>query len=269
MTLHPDLASQRQKIKELKGRFEEIEERAVADDEMLDADSDEEEVLVPTPEESDEDDVDSERRDKEDGVEDEDRERDGQRENADTEAETGLRSRRSPIATETSTATAAVTATTTGTSHATASSTTAAPTPTQPLHTAKAELFHRSRPQSPSSSSPDAGDTVDTETEANLSHDRAEQETLTTSLLQLASQLKESTRNFATSLEGEKGILSRAVEGLDRNIAGMEKVGGRMGTVRRMAEGKGWWDRMMMYAIIFGLWVVAILLVFVAPKLRF
>jgi hypothetical protein len=49
----------------------------------------------------------------------------------------------------------------------------------------------------------------------------------------------------------------------------MEAAGKRMGLLKRMSEGKGWWGRIMLYAWIGGLWVVAILLVFVGPKLRF
>jgi hypothetical protein len=49
----------------------------------------------------------------------------------------------------------------------------------------------------------------------------------------------------------------------------MEAAGKRMGMLRRMTEGKGWFGRMMLYAWIAGLWVVAILLVFVGPKFRF
>jgi len=63
--------------------------------------------------------------------------------------------------------------------------------------------------------------------------------------------------------------MDRAVRGLDKNTTGMEAAGKRMGLLKRMSEGKGWWGRMMLYAWIAGLWVVAILLVFVGPKLRF
>jgi hypothetical protein len=49
----------------------------------------------------------------------------------------------------------------------------------------------------------------------------------------------------------------------------MEAASKRIGMLRRMSEGKGWWGRIMLYAWIFGLWIVAILLVFVGPKLRF
>ena len=106
-------------------------------------------------------------------------------------------------------------------------------------------------------------------TETALSHERAEQETLTESLLSLATQLKTSSHTFRSSLESEKSILSRVIEGLDRNTTGMEAAGKRMGTLTRMAEGKGWWGRAMMYLWIFGLWIVALVIVFVGPKLRF
>ena len=89
------------------------------------------------------------------------------------------------------------------------------------------------------------------------------------SLLQLSSQLKSQSLAFQSSLEAEKDLLSRAGEGLEKNTGGMEVAGKRMGVLRRMSEGRGWLGRMLMYAWIFGLWVAAILLVFVGPKLRF
>jgi hypothetical protein len=42
-----------------------------------------------------------------------------------------------------------------------------------------------------------------------------------------------------------------------------------MGTLRRMTEGKGWWDRIKLYGMIAGLWLIAFLIVFVGPKIRF
>ncbi|KAF2201569.1 hypothetical protein GQ43DRAFT_463061 [Delitschia confertaspora ATCC 74209] len=107
------------------------------------------------------------------------------------------------------------------------------------------------------------------QTEALLSHNRTEQETLTSSLLQMAQQLKSSSLQFSSSLEADKSSLNRAIEGLDKNVMGMDAAGQRMGVLRRMTEGKGWWDRMKLYAIIFGLWVVAFLIFFVGPKIRF
>ncbi|KAJ5588431.1 hypothetical protein N7537_011109 [Penicillium hordei] len=107
------------------------------------------------------------------------------------------------------------------------------------------------------------------ETEAELSTHRMEQEDLTSSLLTLASQLKSSSQSFQATLEGEKSALDRAVSGIDRTSTTMEAAGKRMGMLRKMTEGKGLWGRMMLYAWIFGLWVVAILIVYVGPKLRF
>jgi outer membrane biosynthesis protein TonB len=107
------------------------------------------------------------------------------------------------------------------------------------------------------------------ETETELSTHRLEQEDLTSSLLSLASQLKSSSQSFQSTLEGEKSALDRAVSGIDRTSATMEAAGRRMGMLRKMTEGQGLWGRMMLYAWIFGLWVVAILIVYVGPKLRF
>lgn len=106
-------------------------------------------------------------------------------------------------------------------------------------------------------------------TEHALSDQRLEQEDLTDSLLSLASQLKASSHNFHNSLESEQSVLDRAMHGIDRTSSTMEAAGQRMGMLRRMTEGKGWWGRMMLYAWIFGLWVIAILIVFVGPKFRF
>jgi hypothetical protein len=106
-------------------------------------------------------------------------------------------------------------------------------------------------------------------TEAILDHHREEQEKLTESLLNMATALKSSSRAFASSLEGEKDVLSAATSGLDKNEQSLDAASRRMGALRRMSEGKGWWGRTLLYAWIFGLMVVAILIVFVLPKLRF
>ncbi|KAL9131748.1 MAG: hypothetical protein Q9175_006689 [Cornicularia normoerica] len=100
-------------------------------------------------------------------------------------------------------------------------------------------------------------------------HNDTETATLTTSLLQLAQSLKASSTAFSTSLEADTEILTRATEGLDKSATGMEAAGKRIGLLKRMSEGTGWWGRMMLYAWIGGLWVLAILLVFAGPKLRF
>ncbi|GME48381.1 hypothetical protein GTA08_BOTSDO01724 [Neofusicoccum parvum] len=102
-----------------------------------------------------------------------------------------------------------------------------------------------------------------------MSHNRAEQETLTSSLLEMASMLKQQTMQFGSSLESEKDILDRAGKGLDTSAQGMEAAGQRMGTLRRMTEGKGWWARVRLYGIIAALWMACIIIMFVMPKLRF
>lgn len=105
-------------------------------------------------------------------------------------------------------------------------------------------------------------------TEQALATHRLEQESLTDSLLTLAAQLKTSTQTFHSTLESEKSILDRAVDGLDRTTSSMASAERRMGMLRRMTEGKGWWGRMMLYAWIFGLWLVALGIVFLGPKIR-
>lgn len=107
------------------------------------------------------------------------------------------------------------------------------------------------------------------DTETLLSHNRHEQESLTSSLLTMARDLKLSSLQFQDSLKSDQGVLDRAVEGLDRSGAGLEAASQRMGVLRRMTEGRGWWGRVKLYAVIFGLWVAAFLLVFVGPKVRF
>ena len=121
--------------------------------------------------------------------------------------------------------------------------------------------FNPSRP-------PDAA-TQDTSTAAILQSNDSEATNLTTSLVSLAKALKMSSTKFSDSLAADEMALRRATEGLDKNETGMEAAGKRMGFLKRMTEGKGWWGRLMLYAWIGGLWVLAIGLVFVGPKLRF
>lgn len=106
------------------------------------------------------------------------------------------------------------------------------------------------------------------DTERTLATHRQEQESLTDSLLTLATQLKTSTQTFHSTLESEKSVLDRAADGIDRTTSSMASAERRMGTLRRMTEGKGWWGRMMLYAWIFGLWIVALGIVFLGPKIR-
>ncbi|KAK8154603.1 hypothetical protein IWX90DRAFT_418515 [Phyllosticta citrichinensis] len=105
--------------------------------------------------------------------------------------------------------------------------------------------------------------------ETFLSHHRSEQESLTASLLHMAQSLRESSLRFSSSLDAEKDVLDRAGKGLDRGSEGMQAAGQRMGTLRRMTEGKGWWARVQLYGFIGGLWLACLVVMFVMPKLRF
>ncbi|KAL6708621.1 hypothetical protein ACN47E_002602 [Coniothyrium glycines] len=121
----------------------------------------------------------------------------------------------------------------------------------------------------PSKSTATTGDPTLPQTEALLSHNRVEQELLTTGLLEMAKQLKQQSEHFNTTLENDKGVLERATSSLDKNSANMDAASQRMGTLRRMTEGKGWWDRIKLYGMIAGLWLACFLIVFVGPKIRF
>jgi len=130
--------------------------------------------------------------------------------------------------------------------------------------TAREQLFNgRQKPP------PEPADSDVQRTETMMSHNRSEQENLTTGLLSLAQALKQSSLQFSSSLESEKDVLKRAEGGLDKNTQDMEAASQRMGMLRRMSEGQGLLGRIKLYGFIFALWVVCFLLVFVGPKLRF
>lgn len=105
--------------------------------------------------------------------------------------------------------------------------------------------------------------------EAILDHQRKEQEIVTEDLLRMASQLKLSSQKFGEALQEDTEVLNRAGEGLSKNEMSLEAAARRMGAITKMTEGKGWYGRIMLYAWIYGLMVVLVLLVFVLPKLRF
>ena len=110
---------------------------------------------------------------------------------------------------------------------------------------------------------------VATTTEAILDHQRQEQDELSESILKMAEDLKQSSLQFAEALEEDTEILSKTGEGLDKNERGLEAAARRMGTLRKMTEGKGWWGRVILYAWVYGLMLFLVVLVFVLPKLRF
>lgn len=121
----------------------------------------------------------------------------------------------------------------------------------------------------PSKATTTTGNPSLAQSEALLSHDRNEQDNLTESLLEMAKQLRAQSVHFSNTMESDKNVVDRAVSGLDKNQIDMDAASQRMGTLRRMTEGKGWWDRMKLYAFIGGLWLIAFLIVFVGPKIRF
>lgn len=105
--------------------------------------------------------------------------------------------------------------------------------------------------------------------EAILDRERREQEELTEAMSKITKELKLSSLRFSEALEEDKEMTEQAAKGLSKNELGLEAAARRMGALTRMTEGKGWWGRVMLYAWIYGLMVVLVLVVFVLPKLRF
>lgn len=88
-------------------------------------------------------------------------------------------------------------------------------------------------------------------------------------MLDLAQRLKASTKSIHTELEADKEVVGRAGEGLDRTERTMESATGRMGVLRKMTEGEGWYGRLMLWAKVGVMFVAVLLIMFVMPKLRF
>ncbi|CAF9902913.1 MAG: hypothetical protein HETSPECPRED_000054 [Heterodermia speciosa] len=136
-------------------------------------------------------------------------------------------------------------------------------------------LRNRFRPPSPIQAdtitplTPTSPSQNNTNTTTILESASTTQADLTSALTAMATQLKTNSLLFAQTLEADKAAMAQASEALDKNAEGMSVAGKRMGLLRRMNEGKGWWGRMMLYVWIGGLWVLATGLVFVGPKFRF
>lgn len=137
------------------------------------------------------------------------------------------------------------------------------PSPSATAATTSRSSLFGSRPAQPSTT------TAVSTTEAILDHQRAEQDALSESILKLASELKASSQAFSASLEEDKELVDRAGQGMAKTGEHMEGVTRKMGMLQRMTEGEGWWGRMRLYAMVYGLMVVLVLLVGVVPKLRF
>ncbi|KAM7220766.1 hypothetical protein V8F06_003835 [Rhypophila decipiens] len=121
---------------------------------------------------------------------------------------------------------------------------------------------------SPSSPKQSKTTTVAT-TEAILDHQREEQDFLSESMLKMARELKLSSQALSSSLDEDKELVARTGDGMNKTGEGMDAVTRRMGTLQRMTEGEGYWGRLRLYAMVYGLMVVLVLVVFVLPKLRF
>ncbi|KAL9048474.1 MAG: hypothetical protein Q9162_007711 [Coniocarpon cinnabarinum] len=119
----------------------------------------------------------------------------------------------------------------------------------------------------PSTAKPRANDQAST---AQLleSHD-SEQVSITDNMVKLVSALKQSSLDFQESMNAGDPLVDAAAQALDKNVTGMAAAGKRMSALRRMTEGAGWWGRLNLYARVAVLWVVAILIGLVLPKLRF
>lgn len=136
---------------------------------------------------------------------------------------------------------------------------------------ARAALFasRRSNTLKTTASGGAASSTATATAEALLDQQRAEQDALSESILKMAGALKASSQRFSSTLERDRDVVARAGEGMEKTERGMDAASRRMGTLRKMTEGKGWWGRMVLYAWVYGLMVALVLLVFVMPKLRF
>lgn len=134
------------------------------------------------------------------------------------------------------------------------------------------EVRRRGGNQGKSSSSDDARSTGFSNlqsTERSLLDSSRVHEDITASLVNMAAQLKQQSRAMQFSLEQDKGLVGKALEGLDISLTGMESASKNMAFLKRMSEEEGWLGRMKLYAMIFGMWILAFVLVFVCPKLRF
>lgn len=135
---------------------------------------------------------------------------------------------------------------------------------TQTYTTARAALFANRR--KPTAAEPQTSTAT---AEAILDQQKQEQDALSDSILKMASALKSSSKKFSTTLEADKDVVGRASEGMEKTERGMEAARGRMGVLKKMTEGKGWWGRMILYAWVYGLMLTLVIFVFVLPKLRF
>ncbi|CAK7223335.1 hypothetical protein SBRCBS47491_005173 [Sporothrix bragantina] len=104
--------------------------------------------------------------------------------------------------------------------------------------------------------------------EAVLDHHRREQEALSEDILRLAKALKERSLTTSRMLEDDKDVVDRVGEGMNTTTDSLSAASRSMALLTRMTEGKGWWGRMMLLGMVYGLMLALLLLFLFLPKLR-
>ncbi len=117
------------------------------------------------------------------------------------------------------------------------------------------------------SSSNTAGDPVASE-ETVLDDHRREQEALSEDILRLAQALKEKSLATSRLLEDDKGVVDRVGDGMSTTTDSLSAASRSMAVLTRMTEGKGWWGRMLLLGMVYGLMALLVLLFLFLPKLR-
>lgn len=103
----------------------------------------------------------------------------------------------------------------------------------------------------------------------NLQSEKLTQQELRNQILDAAKRLRESEELTARLLQRDDENVSGALDVVFKSNTAIETTTRKMGAIARMAEGRGWMGRMWLYGYIAGLWVLALVVVFVLPKLRF
>ncbi|KAF8457435.1 hypothetical protein BGX38DRAFT_1139358 [Terfezia claveryi] len=104
------------------------------------------------------------------------------------------------------------------------------------------------------------------ELEKQLSLHQRQQDEITADLLAMSRALKDSSLRFSQQLEEEKPYLELAAQGLDKNVLGMQQMGGRMDKLRKDGS-VGWYRTIINVAIIVVLGLAG-LIILMLPKLR-
>ncbi|KIH93689.1 hypothetical protein SPBR_04288 [Sporothrix brasiliensis 5110] len=104
--------------------------------------------------------------------------------------------------------------------------------------------------------------------EAVLDHHRREQEVLSEDILRLAQALKEKSLLTSRMLEDDKDVVDRVGEGMNTTTDSLSAASRSMAVLSLMAEGKGWWGRMLLLGMVYGSMLALLLLFLFLPKLR-